>query len=150
MTSFESCVIFSLILSSNFKVLSSLQLECMFLVEVFYFVSIQRSLQYCHTYDKILIDWILFEYWSLVEYCIVTQSTQCIYAARKSFENVHTSWSHRYCIKDSEILCIRATFISVKFSPWQQLLISQKMKLISIVDNESLRLRDICFVLLCF
>lgn len=63
------------------------------------------------------------------------------------FEKVQTPWSHRDCMKDFEILYVRATCISVKFSPWQQLLISQRMRQISVVGNVKL---DTQSVLLCF
>ena len=43
---------------------------------------------------------------------MVTLSTECIYAASKSFENVQIPWSHRYHIKDFEILYMRTTYLS--------------------------------------
>lgn len=69
---------------------------------------------------------------------MVTLSTGCIYAASKSFGTIQIPWSHRHYIKDFEILYVRTTYL--KFSPWQHLLISQRIRLISgyvklIVDN---------------
>lgn len=125
--------------------MSSLQVECMFLVGLFYFVSIQRSLPQFHTSVKNLIDTFLI---LIVKYCMVTLSIEYIYDASKSFENVQTPWSHRYCIKDFEILYIRATCSSVRFSPWQQLLISQRMRPISLADSVNLDTQNVLFCIL--
>ena len=76
---------------------------------------------------------------------MVTLSRERFYVASKSFENVQIPWSHRYYIKDFEISYIRTTYL-IKFSPWQQLLISQRMRLISIAGNVKPDASE-CFVL---